>query len=336
MDRYLDKIRTQYWLSVIYHSLAQAEIPSIERQIVTLENRVANKVKGAKKELRDATNKKARFFENKMKPKEFLEKLASYGSRMPQGDELSQKVWKDYKSGKRSVKIETVSQLEGLAPGSKSAFQDGPFKLFKMMEANSLRNAMQVISESVILELEDSRCKWEQDRNMSSKVRRLCAELDKPKYLQRPDIQIKIVHDILSFSSADILKETDLILIGKLMESPDQAPSYKMNYDEHFKSLSKKLFAVDITSSDYFSEFQLAVFYLGLAFIRSKYLGTSVMLSTVFLNPKYFNVIEAYGNISTKLWSILSRLNSHIADEIKVAKRYHNEIQEKLIAVLDS
>ena len=296
-----ETIKTLYWFGYVKNKVRTEILLETKQEIAEIECSKNRGDKWSRSRLRTLINKLNRltgndnFKKSDIKYSEIQNHLAKIENRKypkelitPEGvGKLSGKVWGRYASGLHTPS-RILNELTLIYPESKLAYIAGPNNLFTILEANTLKQALETLRNTLIDILRTKEdCDIYSDKESSDGA---------TKYFLKPSSYIKIIEDVFIQNT----KNTTLI---KLFD----------NLFELFTNLQdilereEKLYFSRLDSFKTYKHIdagEAACLYLSFAYLSYKFLGEPKLLPAAIHQFYVLDVIEQNYDIKATSWFI--------------------------------
>lgn len=293
MDKFLGELKSQYWYWFLRDKLIKMELDEIDSGIEThLE------------EKEDPEDKRNRLLEQIAAPTaprlykspDMEKKLHKIRGQRNIDINLAKRGDK-YKNGLRLVPYNVRAQIDMLVPGTSEAFENGPMGLFKIIQAESFSDAVELLIREFLGCISKSQDEWKDDKEFVEQAEKLVAivhmysfdagmalhtletAMDKLFKNRLTDADIKILNAVVS---GEIRKDQlDPIYLQLLQTS---------SFDEYYHEPS------------YMNLNEVAPIFVSLAFLKARYLNDALLLTRACFHRKYLKVMQRSFLMSDVLW----------------------------------
>lgn len=289
-----DVIKTLYWFSYIEKKVTEDVINECEHEISRLNvpsGGASNSRKGLLRTLKNKVerlNGKGNSKKSGIKFSEISAHLVSKESEIF-GDEansidgvakLSGKIWGRYASGLYTPS-RILDDLNLVYPESKRAYTEGPNKLFKILDSNTLNEGLELIKMTLV-------------QTLKKKNESAVNPQDTPsKYTTQPSDYIIKIKNIF-IENFEFITSVDRFY--KLYAVYDELT-------EVAKDISPEgVRTISLASSQYLDAGEAACLYLSLSFIAYKFLGDTIPLPLVIAKMRVLDIIEENYGITASSW----------------------------------
>lgn len=296
-----DVIKTLYWFSYIEKKVTEDLVNKYEHEISMLNAQLGGANKSRKSMLRTLKNKLARINgkgDFKKKGIHFSEISSYLASKEPEifGEEaysidgvakLSGKVWGRYASGLYTPS-RILDDLNLVYPESKRAYTEGPNNLFKILESNTLNEALELTKVTLIQIL----------KNKSE----ILSTLQGDNSIERLQL-LDYISEIENVFIQNYEFKTSYELLYKLYEVFEKSTEIAEDYSpEGDRSIS-------IASAKYLSVGEAACLYLSFAYMEYKFLGDTISLPVIIGKLMVLDIIEENYGITAGNWFLQNPKN---------------------------
>lgn len=317
-----DKIKTYFWYNRIktkitvllikehleeiqklkgntYSSLSNTEkksrLKTLRKSLTILANTEVGKTRGANA---------AQIFKglsNLVEQKGIVELLPDpvHGIGLP-----SEKSWARYRAAENKPE-RVLDKLDLILPGTKKSYYDGPYRLFRIINAPDITEALELF-EMQFKEILKKKKEQKMKSSHSSKI------FDEPSFfiqkIEDARGMIKVGNMQRNLTSASERHKYYCDTFLEMQDSISIDDYYNLSEENEYK---RNIFA-HASSFAHFSTLQAACLYLSLAFIAARFLHDYDFLDRVVFGMRMLDVIEHCCEIPAKTWFDENKENEHI------------------------
>lgn len=293
MDNFLNELRTQYWYWFVRSKLMVDELQEIEKKLERASSR--NRVELEKKreiiKQQIQTPKKVELYTRK-----YVEARLTGLQNKVRSSIYPLVMYDKYRNGTKKVSKNLVPAVDELIPGSANAYEEGPAKMFRIMESETFPNAIILLIREFLRFIFKSEREWSHDQELVSSIEKLVffTEMYGPDVGQAAST-LELTLDMLCENRIDSSDREILDLSERGLIRVDQLDPFYRNIlirkkDDLFQEPS------------YISLREFAVIYVSLSFLKAKFLGETLILSRCCFKRRYLKVMEEELLMSEVLW----------------------------------
>lgn len=202
-----------------------------------------------------------------------------------------------YKNGLRLVPHNVRNSIEMIVPGTLEAFENGPMKLFKVIESESFADAVVLLIQEFLGCISKSHEEWKDDKEIVEVTEKLVAIVH--MYSFDAGMALHTLEAAMDKLFKNRLTDADIEILNAVVSGEIRRDQLDPIY---LQLLQTSSFDDYYHEPSYISLNEVAPIFVSLAFLKARYLNDELLLTRACFHRQYLKVMRRSFLMSDVLW----------------------------------